>query len=284
MNKALFVGINKYPNASLNGCVNDVSDMAKFLISKCNFNMNDVRLLTDERATKKAIINRLKWLTNGLQKGDRIFFHFSGHGVQLPTRNHDGEVDKLYEAICPIDFDWTIERAIRDEEFHYIFSKIPEGVDFIWISDTCHTGDLWREMPKCEHRIKTIIPPADINWRLHTAKENKILPTSILKVAQNINAALVTACKPNQLCADSVFGKRPNGVLTYYLLYQLKSSKGLKISFSQMIRNVQKQIQNEGYKQVPQLEGNISIKASKFLSFEFKEKSEVVFENPISLQ
>ena len=221
MNKALLVGINKYPNAPLQGCVNDVCDMAQFLMSRCFFNMNDIRLLTDERATQKAIVDRLKWLLNGLQKGDRILFHFSGHGAQLPTRNQKGEVDGLHEAICPVDFDWTIEHAILDIDFNKLFSSIPEGVEFIWISDACHSGDLWSEMPKCEHRIKTLIPPADINWRLHTAKEKDILPMGMMKVAQDTNIAIVTACKLNQLCADSIFDNHHNGVLhvIYYLHY-----------------------------------------------------------------
>jgi len=284
MNRALLVGINKYPNAPLLGCINDVSDLAKFLTFKCNFKMNDVRLLTDERATKKAIIDRLEWLLNGLQKGDRIIFHFSGHGVQLPIRNQKGEVDELYEAICPVDFDWTKEHAILDKDFSNLFSSIPEGIEFIWISDTCHSGDLWREMPNCEHRIKTMIPPADINWRLHTAKGNNILSKGMLKVAQDIHVAFVTGCKPGQLAADSVFGKRPNGVLTYYLLHELKSRRAPKESFLQVICNVQKLILKEGYKQVPQLEGKTTIKANFFFSPELIGKSEVVFNPPIFLQ
>src|SRR6516162_11950800 len=115
MNRAFLVGINKYPSQPLKGCVNDVVDMANFLVSKCNFAMEDIRLLVDERATKAAIIERLDWLLKGLKSGDRILFHYSGHGVQLPARNIQGEVDSLDEAICPVDFDWTDEHTIRDK-------------------------------------------------------------------------------------------------------------------------------------------------------------------------
>lgn len=59
MNRALLVGINCYPDAPLRGCVNDISDMAKFLTTKCHFAMDDVRLLADKRATKHAIMERL---------------------------------------------------------------------------------------------------------------------------------------------------------------------------------------------------------------------------------
>ncbi len=51
MNKAVLVGINEYPGCPLEGCVNDVSDMAQFLTSKCGFAPRDIRLVTDAQAT-----------------------------------------------------------------------------------------------------------------------------------------------------------------------------------------------------------------------------------------
>jgi len=86
MNKALLVGINKYPGNELNGCVNDVQEMAGFLTTKCNFAHGDIRLLTDARATTQSIRERLNWLLDGLKPGDRAFFQYSGHGAQVATR------------------------------------------------------------------------------------------------------------------------------------------------------------------------------------------------------
>ncbi|MBK9454893.1 MAG: caspase family protein [Bacteroidetes bacterium] len=37
MDKALLVGINKYADAPLRGCINDITDMAEHLIAHCNF-------------------------------------------------------------------------------------------------------------------------------------------------------------------------------------------------------------------------------------------------------
>ena len=77
MNRALLVGINNYPDPNkLSGCVNDVTDTAAFLVAKCGFAHDDIRLVTDERATAKNILDRLGWLLTGLMKGDRIFFQF----------------------------------------------------------------------------------------------------------------------------------------------------------------------------------------------------------------
>jgi hypothetical protein len=100
--------------------------------------MNSIRLLTDVRATKTAIVERLNLLVSGARPRDRLVFHYSGHGAQMPTRNPAAEVDKLDEVICPVDFDWSDEHAIRDKDFYKIFAAVPDGVEFIWISDSCH--------------------------------------------------------------------------------------------------------------------------------------------------
>ena len=84
-NKALFVGVNKYriAGADLSGCVNDVTNMSDILLRHFGFTTKEIRILVDERATKKNILDRLKWLVNRAKGNDRLLFHFSGHGSQI---------------------------------------------------------------------------------------------------------------------------------------------------------------------------------------------------------
>ena len=265
MNRALLVGINKYPSQPLNGCVNDVEDMAKFLVSACGFAEDDIRLLVDERATTAGIVERLGWLLTGLRSGDRVLFQYSGHGVQLPTRNPQGEVDQLDEAICPVDFDWTDAHAIRDKDFNKIFSAIPKGVEFIWVSDSCHSGDLWRTMAKPKVAVKTLIPPADINWRIQTALRKNIAPLGFERSAKALNLALISGCRSDQTSADAFFEK-PNGALTYFLLQHLKEGNGLSLPLATIVEQVQTALKRNGFEQEPQLDGDDEINARPFLS------------------
>jgi hypothetical protein len=267
MNRALIVGINNYPSAPLNGCINDVNDVANFLVGKCGFAMGDVRLLTDERATTAGIKERLGWLMTGLRAGDRVLFHYSGHGVQMPTRNTAGEVDGLDEAICPVDFDWSDERAIRDKEFNKLFATVPDGVEFVWISDSCHSGDLSRDMPKKPHKHRTMNPPVDINWRLQVAKQKKTVRSmTVVRSAVNVNVGLIAACRSDQTAADADFDGKPNGALTYFLLKELQSANGLKEPITAVLKNVATALTQNGYEQQPQVEGNQVIIQRPFLA------------------
>ena len=146
-NKALLVGINKYPDPrnELRGCINDILDM-EHLISETNkvYAKQNIKMLTDKQATKNGIVTQLKWLLEGAQPGDQLLFHYSGHGAQVPTLNKQLEQDGLDEIICPYDFDGSSATTFRDKEFAQLFAGIPKGVHFIWISDSCHAEDLSR--------------------------------------------------------------------------------------------------------------------------------------------
>jgi hypothetical protein len=256
MNRALLVGINAYPNSPLKGCVNDITDMAEFLVQKCGFTHEDIRLLTDQRATKDGIVERLGWLINGVRKGDRILFHYSGHGAQMPTRDPAGEVDHLDEVICPVDFDWTDEHAIRDKDFNKMFGNLPEGIEFVWISDSCHSADLTRAVFRNDVRVKMLVPPPDIEWRIQTAREKKLAPMTMIGAASGLNVALISGCKSDQTAEDASFNNRPNGALTYYLLSELGKSSGTNESLISVVQNVNEALKAGRYVQEPQLEGN----------------------------
>ena len=72
--RALLVGVNKYkiPGSDLNGCVNDVTNIRDILLKYFGFDVNDIRVLIDDSATKENIMNRLRWLVADIKSGDRL--------------------------------------------------------------------------------------------------------------------------------------------------------------------------------------------------------------------
>jgi len=273
MNKALLIGITKYPTAPLSGCINDITAMANFLVDHNIFTEKEIRLLADNRATTKAIFDRLEWLVKEIKRGDKLFFYYSGHGAQMATRDKHGEVDGLDEVICPVDFDWSEEKTVRDKDFDRIFSKIPEGVEFIWISDSCHSGDLTsaehhyfygheknevdKEMisDKAERGTSKSMPqPADIQWRSHTAHTEKIIQHK----KKGYNLAFISGCRPEQVSRDAKFGKVYHGALTYCLLKVL-SKKGLNKPLDELVEETRLLLKKNKFRQIPQLEGSDAI-------------------------
>lgn len=261
MDRALLVGINKYPGAPLSGCINDVMDAAKLLTKTFGFDAKNVRLLTDTRATTAAITDRLRWLVSGAKAGDRLLFWFSGHGTQVASRANSGEVDGLDEVICPVDFDWSDARMIKDKQFHTLFASIPEGVKAFWVSDSCHSGDLERDAGGLGGRTSRAYPiPEDIQWRNDVARDVgfKVLPPRALP-----NIVLISGCQSNQTSADARFGGRPNGALSYFLLQALKTTPTQ--GMDKIVKKVREDLRASRFEQVPQLEGPAGLLKHPFM-------------------
>ena len=99
---ALLVGIN-YTNTSskLNGCINDIQNVATLLRRK-GYTCSLMSELTPVRATKHNILNALTQLLITANNGDSLFFHFSGHGTRTIDRSGD-ELDGRNKIKCNYD-------------------------------------------------------------------------------------------------------------------------------------------------------------------------------------
>jgi len=256
--KALLIGINRYrmPDSDLQGCVNDVTNIRDILLKYFGFGVKDIRVLADERATKKAIMQRLEWLVKGARPGDRLLMHFSGHGSQIRDRSGDELKDNLDEILCPHDMDWD-ENFIVDDDLDACFSALPKGVRLEVLLDCCHSGTGIREgtgiecLPP-EQRIKArfLQPPVDILCR----QEDDDLPVRRLGIDFNpAGHVLFSACRDNQTAADAFIKGKYNGAFTYYLCMYLRDMQG-SVARSELLRRVRASLKYYGYSQVPQLE------------------------------
>lgn len=254
-NKALLVGINAYPGCPLRGCVNDVLNMANYLVKYHGFKHEEIRLLTDERATTKEIGSRLKWLTTGNKAEDKIVFHYSGHGAQVATRNTKEELDGMLEVICPVDFDWSPKNMLTDKQLNKIFKKVPKTAHAVWVSDSCHSGDLSRFFPHPHEKPKTskaFKSPACINWRNEGARLKEYVPEGLGD--STLNLAFISGCRDNQTSADTEFDGKPCGALTHYLL-EVLTNEGKDRPITEVVKLVNARLSANGYDQEPQAEG-----------------------------
>jgi hypothetical protein len=255
--KALLVGINKYPDPrnSLRGCINDILDMEHFIsVENKVYPSQQIKKLTDKDATKKNILLQLEWLLEGAEAGDQLLFHYSGHGAQLPCKKFSSgikeEIDGLDEIICPYNFDGTDASAIRDNEFGALFARIPKGVHFVWISDSCHAEDLSRDPfvtgDESALRYRNYTGLAAGAQRV-AAPIAPLAPTSL-------QGALLSACASHELSADAYINKRFNGAFTHYLIKNL-TKYAASMPMQKIIQLVSKDLADNYYDQRPQTEG-----------------------------
>jgi hypothetical protein len=265
-NKALLVGINKYPDPrnELRGCVNDILEMEHFIAENNKvYSKQNIKKLTNKDATKKEIITQLKWLIEGAEAGDQLLFHYSGHGAQAPTKFNSLEKDGLDEIICPYDFDGTNNTSLRDKEFTQLFAAIPKGVHFIWISDSCHAEDLSRDPFKINeedfnannthYRFFTGLP----HFEQGVYEEEEKVDSTIggnTPIINPLNGALLSACQSDELSADTYINNRFIGAFTHYLIENLNKYSGNK-NMRSIVGLVNKDLEKNGYDQNPQSEG-----------------------------
>lgn len=284
--KALFVGINKfanYPQFALNGCVNDAHDMEAMYKDLLGFKSSEVKTLTDAQATKANIMSNLKSMVSDAKAGklSYIVFSLSSHGTQMDDTSGD-EPDGKDEAFVPYDIaqkgnKWDPNRIISDDEFHDLFSTLPNNVLLEVYLDTCHSGSGLRgaEFGLNAPRPRYIAPPEFEFTKKKTAKMRgftlstraagrsvktksgaKSASKSASKEVAGQSQILWTGCKSNETSADAFFDGRYNGAFTYYFIKVTRDSKN-KLSRKAVVTKMRTLMKNK-FRQTPQLEGNAS--------------------------
>lgn len=269
--KALLVGINRYklPGADLRGCVNDVTNLRDCLIKYFGATAGSIRVLTDERATRQAILDNLAWLIKGAKSGDKLLFHFSGHGSQIRDLDGDELKDRMDEVLCPHDMDWD-KGFIVDDELDTIFRELPKGVNLEVLLDSCHSGTGTRELaalsqlPQEQYlRPRFLVPPVDIAVRadddLNTIHILRASPATKRKTVP----VLFAGCRDNQTSADAWIGNSFNGAFTYYLCKHIRDTQG-QLPRGELLKRMRASLQYAGFSQVPQLECPVAERKKRF--------------------
>jgi uncharacterized caspase-like protein len=290
MKKALLVGINRYPDPrnELKGCVNDVRQMSETLKTRYGFSGDEnMRILTDARATTRAILDGLAWLTAGASPGDSLVFHYSGHGSQVPDKHGDETTDRLDEILCPYDLDW--DRPLTDDDLAAACADVPRGALLTVVLDCCHSGTGLREYALSGNRhylasltrpANTVhsgctiprgnfvrpcgIPPSDAPDRHrflphpetpHPSPPRRRRPPRRFGVSvTRTNAVLIAACRDDQASADAWIGGGYHGAHTYYLCRALADG-ARDLTCRALVSATGIALSRAGFDQVPQLEG-----------------------------
>jgi metacaspase-1 len=162
--RAVLIGINAYPDPAcrLEGCINDVYLISE-LLQENGFAATNIRVLLDERASRAAILDRMRWLLDQAEDGSQRVFYYSGHGVQIPGYGVHEQVDHLEDGLVPVDFDWTKLNAITDQDLLEFYSQLPYNARFTAVFDCCYAGGLVKSL---RTRFRSLAAPLDIQHRM----------------------------------------------------------------------------------------------------------------------
>ncbi|HEX8407356.1 MAG TPA: caspase family protein [Thermoanaerobaculia bacterium] len=147
---------------NLSGTVTDVGLMQEMLVLLYGFDRRDIVTLTDQNATRAAILQTVEQhLVQKAAKGDVLFFYYAGHGSQVRNSLSD-EADKLDESIVPADSRLGV-RDIRDKELRRPFNRILDrGARLTILMDNCHSGSGTRGLTTGERPRGIKLDPRDV--------------------------------------------------------------------------------------------------------------------------
>ena len=141
--KSLLIGINYTgSNNELQGCQQDVENVAEFLVSRGYPNdPQSMVVLTDAREgpfypSGHNILAAIEWLVS--EPDCVCFLHYSGHGGQVRDETGD-RPSGLADTLVPVDFE---ERGqIDSDTLHQVLvSNLHPASSLFIILDCCHSG------------------------------------------------------------------------------------------------------------------------------------------------
>lgn len=273
MKYALIIGINYLgTSAQLNGCIADAKAVYSMITQKLGFREENIVLMTEEcvdylKPTYDNILEQIDVLTNKIKTGDKVFFHYSGHGTQILDTNGDEE-DGCDECIVPLDY--TSGKLIIDDTLRsQLVDQIPKGAYLFGVLDCCNSGsgfdlrysvkevanehikEIQREdFPSFYDYFKHILKFGDKEIETYTTYALNISDTHTNTQAKVI---VLSGCKDDQYSLDVNQGNIVGGALTLSFLRTM-DEYNYSPTCSELLRGVRHKVQKDyNSPQIPQL-------------------------------
>jgi hypothetical protein len=253
----LFIGLNKVDkeqyedwDGALECCEKDVEDVIK-IAKKENF--DKIEVLLTQNATRENVRAAILKATECVAENGTFLLYYSGHGNFIPDipdlQGLRDEKDKKDETWCLYDGE------LIDDEISWYWPKFRPGVKIIMISDSCHSGSVFKALPPRTNEYKELVKvfnkpkimPAKIRNKL---KENKLdAYKSLLEKKKNrkgekgkveATVFLLSACKDNQQAmAGDINSLFTSKIIDLYNTGENKNYKDFLKAISEQIGRIQ---------------------------------------------
>ncbi|KAI9770998.1 MAG: hypothetical protein M1840_002702 [Geoglossum simile] len=251
---AVLIGVNFYGNQvrGLKGAVADVQAMEQYLrahgIQQIQVLTSDVSPDPGSKLPKEApsqwptpenVTASLERIIDMSQRGDFVYIHFSGHGMQMkatsPEYSHE-ETGDLALVLFHQDYGARCMQGIKLAEL--LQRMVAHGLFITVVLDCCFSGSVIRRDDTGLSSIRAI--PYDSAIDSAFPFDGKLEP-SRYRVVQSVPTWLIdpngynifAACSPHETAQEMRLGpdsSERRGALSYFLYRALQASCGAKIT------------------------------------------------------
>jgi hypothetical protein len=268
---ALLVGINynNNPDATLNGCYNDIVNVSQYLRTVLGYTPSAITLLTDGNRgaagagtasvlapTRQNIIAGMAALVADMVAGDEAVFHFSGHGSLVRDTNGD-ELTGLDSCLCPLDYNAPTSTGggiITDDELRTLLvNRVPRGARLYAILDCCHNGTGCDVRFKYEDFSLLLRPPSAGRAAGWLTRQKAFANGKYTETAGEV--FMISGSRDEQTSADAYINNAFAGALTYAVFAILRANQATirTYSWSSLLRDVRHFMRANRYSQIPQV-------------------------------
>lgn len=234
--RAFLFGLNYAddPDARLQGCINDVRNMAQYLGGlgvQCTVYTDDVN---KGQLTGLGLLQALNEaaIASVREDLDMVWIHYSGHGTSVRDKSGD-EADGMDECLVPTDF--RQKGVLPDDYIRRVFSLFNPRTRVIFVFDCCHSGT---------------IGDVRYSWEGPSAPrvENRAC-------AARCKVITISGCLDHQVSMDVQSGGPAGaaGAMTTALLETLKGDASARGNVFALINGMRVRLRRKGFVQVPKL-------------------------------
>lgn len=266
---ALLVGIDRYPwpIPPLRGCVNDIHAIEMLLRERVvgdEFTL-DPLVLTNEAATRQALIDGFRQHLSKAGRDDIALFYYSGHGSQeqAPPEFWAIEPDHLDETLVCYDSRQSGRYDLADKELSKLIAEVAANEpQIVVVLDCCHSGSGTRATEaETVRRAPTDLRPRPLDTFLVSPAEAVAAGTRSAAPATDWVALprgrhiVLAACRDEEEAREYQGDGQHRGAFSYFLTQTLEQAGG-RVSYRDLFKRAQAQVQRAVLRQVPQIEAS----------------------------
>ena len=277
--RALVIGIEDYSASklrgvpspvrrnwyNLNAAVDDAEAMRVVLMKKYGFAARDIVLLTNQQATRKAIVDAITThLIQPSRSGDIAVFYFAGHGARVPNPLST-EPDKMDESIVPAD-SRVGALDIRDKDLRRLFNRIVDrGAKLTVILDNCNSASGARGL-LTGARVRGLRPDTRA---VADAPDKSPAP-------EDRGALIIAATQDDELARETIIDGVDRGVFSWAFLRAIHASDENEPAI-ETFRRAQAILRGQAEDQQPVISGTDEVRLSPLFRTGPHQKSRDLF-------